>query len=92
VHRESVPRHAHSWNASASRSPTSTRGSPLSMTGASRPGEQGEILLRTPAMMLAHFHDPDETRRAIVDGWLHTATSAIATRTAYLYITDRRRI
>ena len=35
-------------------------------------GETGELLLRNPAVTPGYWGMPDETARAIVDGWLHT--------------------
>jgi len=36
------------------------------------PGEIGELLLRNPAVTPGYWQMPEETARAIVDGWLHT--------------------
>lgn len=36
------------------------------------PGETGELLLRNPAVTPGYWRMPEETARAIVDGWLHT--------------------
>jgi long-chain acyl-CoA synthetase len=54
-------------------------------------GEQGEILLRTPSMMLGYFNNPDETREAIVDGWLHTGDIGYRDEDGYFYVTDRKK-
>ncbi|MFA6954600.1 MAG: long-chain fatty acid--CoA ligase [Thermoanaerobaculia bacterium] len=55
------------------------------------PGEQGEIQLRTPSMMLGYFNNADETREAIVDGWLHTGDIGYRDDDGYFYVTDRKK-
>ncbi len=55
------------------------------------PGVQGEIQLRTPSMMLGYFNNPEETRRTIVDGWLHTGDIGYRDEDGYFYITDRKK-
>lgn len=36
------------------------------------PGDEGELLLRNPAVMKGYFGNPTETNHTMVDGWLHT--------------------
>ncbi len=55
------------------------------------PGEQGEIQLRTPSMMLGYFNNADETRDAIVDGWLHTGDIGYRDEDGFFYVTDRKK-
>lgn len=35
-------------------------------------GEEGELELRNPAVMLGYYQMPEETERVLVDGWLRT--------------------
>jgi HIP---CoA ligase len=55
-----------------------------------RIGEQGELLLRGPNVMLGYLDDPDATAAAIdADGWLHTGDVGTLDDAGYLTITDR---
>ncbi len=36
------------------------------------PGQTGELLLRNPTVTRGYWRMPEETARAITDGWLHT--------------------
>ncbi len=55
------------------------------------PGEQGEIVLRSPTVMLGYYKMPEETAKTIVDGWLFTGDIGYMDEDGYFYITDRKK-
>ncbi|RMX05756.1 fatty-acid--CoA ligase [Corticibacter populi] len=55
-----------------------------------RPGEVGEIFMRTPGMMQGYLHDAEATARAFdAQGWYATGDLARIDEDGYLFIVDR---
>jgi crotonobetaine/carnitine-CoA ligase len=57
-------------------------------------GEVGEIVVRgVPGrtIMKGYYKDPEETSRAIVDGWLHTGDNGMLDELGYLHFLDRKK-
>lgn len=54
-------------------------------------GPDGEILIRTEAMLKEYYKNPLATAEAIQDGWLHSGDIGEFTAEGYLKITDRKK-
>lgn len=52
-------------------------------------GEIGELIVKSPDIMLGYWKMPAETADTIVDGWLHTGDLARIDQNGYVYIVDR---
>jgi long-chain acyl-CoA synthetase len=52
-------------------------------------GTVGEILVRSPGVMLGYWNRPQETGTALRDGWLHTGDGGYLDDEGYLYVADR---
>lgn len=52
-------------------------------------GEDGEIWLRSNAVMSGYWNDPERTQEALVDGWLRTGDVGKFNAAQYLFIIDR---
>lgn len=57
--------------------------------GIAAPGEAGEILVRSACMTPGYWNDPDATREAIRDGWLHTGDIGMADEAGNITFIDR---
>ena len=53
------------------------------------PGEDGEIWLRSGAMMAGYWNNPELTRQTLVGGWLRTGDVGRFDEEQFLYIVDR---
>ncbi len=56
-----------------------------------KPNEIGEIVLKTPTLMLGYLNKSKETEEAIRDGWLYTGDIGYMDEEGYFYITDRKK-
>lgn len=53
------------------------------------PGEQGEIVHRSPQLMVAYWDKPKETEEAFEGGWFHSGDLAYRDEEGFLFIVDR---
>ncbi|HJQ24487.1 MAG TPA: long-chain fatty acid--CoA ligase [Blastocatellia bacterium] len=54
-------------------------------------GEEGELCMRGPQVMLGYWNKPEETALALRDGWLHTGDVARMDEDGYFYIVQRKK-
>ena len=53
------------------------------------PGVPGEIAIRGPNVMLGYWNRPEETARAVRDGWFYSGDIGQTDGSGYFYIVDR---
>jgi fatty-acyl-CoA synthase len=53
------------------------------------PGEEGELCVKGPTLMLGYYNKPEATTEKIRDGWLHTGDMAVKDADGYVRITGR---
>jgi long-chain acyl-CoA synthetase len=49
----------------------------------------GEIVVRGDNVMMGYWERPEETAKAVIDGWMHTGDAGFMDEDAYVYIVDR---
>jgi fatty-acyl-CoA synthase len=52
-------------------------------------GEEGELCIKGPTLMVGYYKKPDATAEKIRDGWLHTGDMAVKDTEGYVRITGR---
>ena len=52
-------------------------------------GQDGEICVRGPVLMVGYWQAPEATAQAVRDGWLHTGDVGRLDADGYLYVVDR---
>src|SRR5258708_1600959 len=55
------------------------------------PGEDGEIIIRGPQVMQGYLKAPEETARALRNGWLYTGDIGHVDEEGFTYIVDRKK-
>lgn len=55
------------------------------------PGEEGELVIRSPNVMVGYHNMPTETTNTLRDGWLFTGDIAKMDEDGYFYIVDRKK-
>ncbi len=56
-----------------------------------RTDEHGEVLARSNVILEGYWERPDETGKALVDGWFHTGDGGVIGDDGYLSISDRKK-
>ena len=56
-----------------------------------RPGEIGEIVHRSPHLMLGYYHDEERTAAAFEGGWFHSGDLGVLDDEGYLSVVDRKK-
>lgn len=52
-------------------------------------GQTGELVVKSPYVMMGYWNNPEETAKQLKDGWLHTGDLAYMDEEYYVFIVDR---
>ncbi|WP_077213444.1 class I adenylate-forming enzyme family protein [Bacillus dakarensis] len=56
-----------------------------------KPGEVGELIIKGESMMKEYYKKPEETKKALRDGWLHTGDLAQIDEEGFMTLVDRKK-
>jgi len=56
-----------------------------------RPGEVGEIVVKSKATMVEYWRKPEDTQQTVVDGWVSAGDLGCYDENGYVYIVDRKK-
>jgi fatty-acyl-CoA synthase len=56
-----------------------------------KPGEIGEIVHRSPHLMIGYFRDEERTAAAFEGGWFHSGDLAVIDEEGYITVVDRKK-
>jgi long-chain acyl-CoA synthetase len=83
--------HTPAYLRSVGRSSTITSSRLVDDAGADvPPGEIGEVIAKGPSLMSGYWRNPEATRDALRDGWMHTGDLGHHDDEGFLYLVDRR--
>ncbi len=54
-------------------------------------GQVGEIVHRSPHLMLGYFHDDERTKAAFQGGWFHSGDLATIDEEGFIFVVDRKK-
>lgn len=55
------------------------------------PGEEGELIVRGPQIMVGYWNQPAETSDVLRDGWFHTGDIVVSSEDGYIRIAGRKK-
>lgn len=55
------------------------------------PGVAGELWLKGPQITLGYWNKPEQTREALVDGWMRSGDIAVMDEAGWFYLVDRKK-
>ncbi|WP_040759215.1 class I adenylate-forming enzyme family protein [Sporosarcina newyorkensis] len=55
------------------------------------PGQVGEFIIKSEMVMKGYYKNPEETRKALRDGWLYTGDLALIDEEGFITLVDRKK-